>query len=399
MRIRDVFVVGVLWVVAMMPGRSSHAEVPHDGAQSGSTRSATHDPRLLDPMTDATQNAQGLYLSGPMVRALGLDGIIREVRSARMNAVVIDMKDGDGRVTYDTRIPILEENQRNFLGDARALLAGLEEAGIYTIARITCFADKALPHQHPELAIMDSRERRTGPWRSWGTGGSWLDPYNRANHDIMLELAREAEDMGFDEIQLDYIRFPVDDGTQFAVYPAEDGTERPALLIELLRRIDLAVHIPLGVDVFGLAAYRDGDPSGLGQDLEKWQDYVEVYSPMLYLNAMRSWEVGKPHRGELLVRAGVQRLRERLGPRPVLRPYLQAFEVGADYFNAQFIVEQIRGTRNAGGDGFLFWHPGSRYSMLRRGMRALGPLGNFPNDERAEARRRHAERVQARAAH
>ena len=73
---------------------------------------------------------------------------------------------------------------------------------------------------------------------SWGTGGTWLDPYNRDNHAMIVELSREAEAMGFDEIQLDYVRFPVDDGTQYAAYPSEDGTPRPQLLIELLSAIE-----------------------------------------------------------------------------------------------------------------------------------------------------------------
>ena len=194
----------------------------------------------------------------------------------------------------------------------------------------------------------------------------------------MIEaLAREAEELGFDEVQLDYVRFPVDEGVPYARYPGEDDTTRPDLLIELLRRIDRAIHIPLSVDVFGLAAYREGDPSGLGQDLEAWVDYVEIYSPMLYINAMRTWQVGRPDRARYLVESGVMRLRERLGPRPIIRPYLQAFARGAGHegFNPRFIARQIFGAGRGGSDGFLMWHPGARYSMFRRAMQ--GPARRF----------------------
>jgi hypothetical protein len=248
-----------------------------------------------------------------------------------------------------------------------------------------CFADPVFPARRPERAIR--HVRRGTPWRSWGTGGTWLDPYNRANHRMVVALAQEAEAVGFDEIQLDYVRFPVDDGTEYAEYPAFDGTPRPRLLIELLRAVDEAIRIPLGVDVFGLAAYRDGDPSGLGQDLEAWVDYVEAFSPMLYVNAMRTWNLDDPLRSQTLVQLGVARLRERVGPRPVIRPFLQSFPQGTPVFNPQFIADQIRGARLGHADGFLFWHPGSDYSMLRRGMTgAARGLSPFPIEARAAAR-------------
>ena len=353
---------------------------------------AQDDP-TWDPVSEAGQHAVGVYLPGVFVARNGLRGVVELARHTRSNAVVIDLKDGAGRVTYDTAIPILQESKRNYLGDAPALIRGLKAEGIYTIARITCFADPQLPLRHPERSIQHNR-RRT-PWVSWGTGGTWLDPYNRDNHAMIVELSREAEAMGFDEIQLDYVRFPVDDGIQYAAYPSDDGTPRPQLLIELLSAIDRALRIPVGVDVFGLAAYREGDPSGLGQDLAAWVDHVEVYSPMLYINAMREWEPERPERSRWLVESGVARLRERIGPRPVLRPYLQAFEKGAGHegFNPTFITRQIVGARAGGADGFLMWHPGARYSMFRRAMQ--GParsLSPFPLEERAELRQQRPAR-------
>src|SRR5690606_4333927 len=103
--------------------------------------------------------------------------------------------------------------------------------------------------------------------------------------------------------------------------------------------------IPIGVDVFGLAAYRRGDPSGLGQDLERWTRHVEVFTPMLYVNSMRNWRRGEDNRAFLLVYGGINRLRRRIGPGPVIRPFLQAFARGADEFNPEFIHQQVRAAR------------------------------------------------------
>lgn len=366
------------------PAAPSQRARERDGRQHAGEDAA----RWHDPITEQGQNARGLYLGANFVRHNGADAVIRAVHGTRMNAVVLDLKDAEGRVHHDTQIPELMAYRTGWLGDTRALLTTLRDAEIYTIARITCFADRALPADAPGRAIQHVRNH-SRLWVSWGTGGTWLDPYNAENHRLVVDLAREAQALGFDEVQLDYVRFPVDDGTEFAHYPAGSEEGRPAVLMRLLRSVDEAITIPLGVDVFGLAAYRRGDPSGLGQDLERWRQHVEVFTPMLYVNSMRNWRQGEDDRAFHLVYDGLHRLRERIGPRPVIRPFLQAFARGADEFNPEFIHQQVRAARRARADGFLFWHPGHTYGMVRRAMRASGTraLVPFPIPERVREAR------------
>lgn len=377
----------VLALVVVVTSRPK-AEVPPSGLEAAAAAMRRDDAELRrDPYFDAVstqgQQARGIYVSAPFADKFGAAGVIRAVQRADSDAAVIDLKDGAGRVSYDTAIPELQEQKTGHLGDAKAFISELKAAGIYTIARVVCFADPQLPARMPERGII--HVRRKTPWTSWGTGGHWLDPYNLKNHDMILALTKEAEALGFDEVQLDYIRFPVDDGTQYAEYPGktDESPSRPDLLLGLLKRIDEAIHIPLGVDVFGLTAFRRGDRDGLGQDLELWTKHVEVYSPMLYLNSMRNWDLGKPDRVYGLIYTGVSRMRKRLGPKPVIRPFLQSFRQGAgELYSPQFIADQIRGARVGQADGFLFWHPGSNYGMLNRGMRTAAkgmspfPLGN-----------------------
>jgi hypothetical protein len=313
------------------------------------------------------------------------------VKNAGLNAAVLDLKDEQGRMVYATRIETLKPQTKRFIKDMPGFVAALKKAGIYTIGRIACFSDPQLPRREPERAVMDGRPGRVGQvWGvDWTRKNTWLDPYNERNHDLVVELAREAQSLGIDEVQLDYIRFPVDDATQYAVFPAEVETSRRFVLLGLLKRVDEALTIPLGVDVFGLTAFREGDRAGLGQVPELWARHVEVFSHMLYVNGMRQWVRGDgEQRAMRLINVAMKNLRRRLGHGPILRPFMQAFKQGADYYDARFIAEQVIGARNGGADGFLFWHPGSNYGTVRAGM--MGPARGavpFPLDERIAWRR------------
>jgi hypothetical protein len=360
------------------------------GGSEVSAAAATAPPRsrepdrFTDPVSLQGQRARGLYFNGPMMKRLGAKGIIRTVKNANLDAVVLDIKDGEGRVTYDTKIEAIVPQKRVFVKDFAAFVAALKAAGIYAIARVVCFSDPNLPRADHSRAVLDNRPSRAGRiWADTGHRNTWLDPYNERNHELIASIARDVESFGFDEIQLDYVRFPVDEATVFAHFPAQVDKPRREVIVSLLRRIDAAIAIPINTDVFGLTALRVGDPAGLGQSLEDWVPHVEVFSPMLYVNGMKTWVSGGANRAERLVLAAMTKLRERLGHGPVLRPFLQAFANGADYYTPAFIAEQIRGARNAGSDGFLFWHPGSNYGLVQAG--AAGParaLMPFPLGER-----------------
>jgi hypothetical protein len=360
---------------------------------TGAPRAHTQDAG--DAITPAVRQSHGYYITASFVRDNGVDAVVSTLINAHMDTAVIDLKDAAGRVNYDTRIPELEAHETGWQGDVGALVDRLHAEHLRAVARIVCFNDPLLALEVPDRAIMDARPRHLDEvWTSWGTGGSWLDPWDSRNHDMIVTLATEAAALGFDEIQLDYIRFPVDDGTPFARYPHErDDVDRRHLLLGLLARVDAAVDVPLGVDVFGIQAYWGGDHSGLGQDLELWSANVDVYTPMLYLNAMRDWRHDDELRAQHLVQYGVHRLRERLGRRPVIRPFLQAFEQGADTFDEEFIAQQLRGARTGGADGYLFWHPASSFSMVRRAVALHGPahgLRVFPlHEERPPRTRTH----------
>jgi len=103
---------------------------------------------------------------------------------------------------------------------------------------------------------------------------------------------------------------------------------------------------------------------------------------------MPGWRMDAPDRGHVLVKGPSYILRQRLGPGPVVRPFIQAFEngLGASW-NPEFVAQEVTGARGGEADGFLFWNPGSNYGMVQRGLASL-PFGlmPFPAAQRAAYR-------------
>jgi hypothetical protein len=346
---------------------------------------------FVDKMTEQGQSARGLYITYPYLNIFKTQGVIRMLQRTHLNAAVIDLKDDQGRISFRTNVEQYKPQVVSEPIDHRKTVEDLHKAGMYAIARIVCFNDPGLPKREPDRAILDGRPKYAGkqhPWVSHGTGNTWLNPYNKRNHDLFVALAKEAEAMGFDEVQLDYIRFPVDAGTAYAVFEPSSEELRRFVILDMLRRIDAEISIPLGVDVFGLSAIRRGDPTGLGQSLTDWTVHVEAFSPMLYVNAMPGWRMDVEDRGHVLVKGPSYILRQRVGRGPIIRPFMQAFGNGiGDKWGPDFIVQEITGARMGEADGFLFWNPGSNYGMVMRGVAALeGKFMPFPSQGRDKFR-------------
>lgn len=80
----------------------------------------------------------------------------------------------------------------------------VQEAGYYTVARMTVFQDSALAAAYPGLGYAQP----DGTARTLG-GVSWPSPFHRDVWKIKADFAIEAvERFGFNEILLDYVQFP-----------------------------------------------------------------------------------------------------------------------------------------------------------------------------------------------
>ncbi len=316
-------------------------------------------------MTEAGRRIRGVYLPVSKVTAVRPRQLAHWV-SKRLgaNAVILDVKDDRGRVTFSRQLPTAQGRPHGAVRQMRKYVEELKKSGIYVIGRLVCFKDNFLPRQYPKTAI---RDRKTGKiWRDRSVV-SWLDPFSPLVHEHIASVAQQAQQLGFDEIQLDYVRFPVESGARYAIFPCRTTNQKRYMAIAaLLSRVDQELSIPLSIDVFGLTAFQKGDPEGLGQSLEHLAPYLDAISPMLYVaNWPRPvWEDPKPSRNYSLVHDAVRRVRQRLGDQIAVRPLLQGFRFRAANFGRSFIHNQIDAAQTAGSSGHLFWNQFGNYYMV-----------------------------------
>jgi hypothetical protein len=286
------------------------------------------------------------------------------VKAVGASAVILDIKDDRGRVTFTDDLPMADGPPHGEVRGMERLVEALQEDGIYVIGRLVCFKDSQLARLRPGAAVKD---RRTGkPWRDRG-GQAWVDPHSEIARSHVVSVAVAAQELGFDEIQLDYIRFPVEASARYAVFPNREGEpERHEAIARVLAEVDRALRVPLSIDVFGLTAYHPGDEDGLGQSLEHLAPYIDAISPMVYLAnwPRRYWENPSPARTHALVNGAVRHIRRRLGDDIAVRPLLQAFAWRAKGFSAAFIDNQIDAATTGGCAGYLFWNQSGNYHKV-----------------------------------
>src|SRR3989344_619523 len=138
-----------------------------------------------------------------------MNELIETIDTTELNAIVIDIKDYSGYVTYDSALPeVLKYGARQVrMPHLNSLIKELHEKNIYVIARLSVFQDLILSKARPDLAVHSAATG--GLWRD-RKGISWIDASNEEAWAYNIAIAKEAASRGFDEINFDYIRFPSD---------------------------------------------------------------------------------------------------------------------------------------------------------------------------------------------
>jgi hypothetical protein len=299
-----------------------------------------------------------------------LESLIRLASETEVNAFVIDIKEARGEVSHGTRVALAREvgaDRDLAIEDLRGVLARLREEGIYPIARIVVFKDPLLAQARPEWSIL----RSDGSLWADNRGVHWVNPFNRDVWDYNIALAREAVELGFSEIQWDYVRFPDVPGSYLrdAVYPERDGRTMAQGIRDFLiySREQLAMpDVPQTADVFGVTTTARHDV-GIGQVWEELADVTDVLLPMVYPSHYPpgTWGMELPNAEPYrVVRRAMDGAVSRSAAIPgaaTVRPWLQAFSLGDPPYGPEEIRAQIQAVYDAGLTEWILWSPGVRY--------------------------------------
>jgi hypothetical protein len=293
--------------------------------------------------------------------------------STEINAFVVDIKDEFG-LNFESDDPLLQKNAGGY-GKARNLRAWVDSMrahGVLPIARIVVFKDSVAARANPEHVI---RTPQGAPWRD-EKGLTWVNPYANAIWEYNFRVGDAAIEMGFGEIQFDYIRFP-EPYRRLApqVFPEERGRSKTDALAEFLRtaRERYAKQgIRTTADVFGLTTTVPGALE-IGQKWEPIAQAVDVMLPMVYPShyPRGSFGIARPNAEPYrIIHTAISRARERneaigLTGGEYVRPWLQAFTLGQPRYEAEHVRAQIQAVYDSGYDGWVWWHPGSNYDLFR----------------------------------
>ncbi len=293
-------------------------------------------------------------------------------KSPILNSIIIDLKDETGVISIpvpeDSPLyPYAQKNKFTRIKDIQNLVKTLHGKGIYVIGRIAVFQDNLYTQKHPESAIINSSTKK--PWKD-KKGVSWIDPGYTPTWDYVLEIAKLADSYGFDEINFDYVRYPTDTNSSYAlVYPSSKSKTKVQVIETFFKYISKGLkekEITSSVDIFGLLTTQDD--VGIGQNLSIALDNFDYVCPMIYPSHYTSGAVGvkdpEKHPYETIVKVmegAYSRSQLSKHDFKKIRPWVQDFSLKETY-GVKEIQDQLRGLSIHDTQGFMVWSPNNSYT-------------------------------------
>lgn len=347
--------------------------------ENGDKETAPSDKDASKP-SGSSVKVRALYLTGWTVSSTAkLNHYVELANNTEINSYVVDIKDDDGYVGYESQVPEVREIggwMKKY--DADKVLKAFHDNNIHVIGRIVCFKDTVLSSEKPELAIKD---KRGGLYKTKNTDGktiTWLNPYEKGSWSYLIDIAKEAVNKGFDEIQFDYIRFANDgkkENMDFTAY--SDPREKPINDFLDYARKELP-GVTLSADVFGIICESPGDTEGIGQDLENIGKNIDYISPMAYPSHYASGQIvnkvkfPKPDLDPYgVVYQTLLKAKDRISKvtdyKAGVRPYIQDFTASwlgkGNYqsYGPEQVRQQIKAVYDAGYEEWILWDAANTY--------------------------------------
>jgi hypothetical protein len=304
------------------------------------------------------------------------EGLVSLIDETELNAIVIDVKDSTGRISFEVEDEYLKSfgSVENRISDIKEFIEELHNKNIYVIARIAVFQDSYLAEFRPDLAVKKESDKTV--WKDY-RGIKWLDAGAKDVWDYTVAISKVAYSVGFDELNYDYIRFPSDGNMRDIYYPFSEERiiNNPDLgkayvmedfflyLFNNLKDLD----VPLSADLFGMVT-TNSDDLNIGQILEYAIPYFDYISPMVYPSHYpKNFNgYGNPNHYpyevvKFSMEKGVEKVINASSSPLKLRPWLQDFDYGGNYDVAE-VRAQIQATYDAGLNSWLLWSASNKYT-------------------------------------
>lgn len=356
---------------------------PENGTASteGSTEGSSTEEGGAAKDTQESVKAKALYLTGWTAGSPSrVEHFIELAKNTEINAYVVDIKDDDGFVGYESQIPeVREHNTWMKKYNAKNTLKVFHDNDIYVIGRLVAFKDPVYSAKRPELAVQNVNG---GIWKD-NKKKSWLDPYNKDAWEYLISIAKEAVELGFDEIQFDYVRFPSDGVKKNMDFSGIEQEKYQAICEFLAYAAAELPGTPVSADVFGIVLESPADTEGIGQYLEYIGKDIDYICPMVYPSHYAYGQIVNKVQFpapdfdpygvvyNTLVKAK-ERLSKETGYKAKMRPYLQGFTASYlrpkngkkmyQQYGAKQAREQIEAVYDAGYEEWIFWDPSNKYS-------------------------------------
>jgi len=382
------------------------AEVPTEEAAPDTREVVQHVPLPLPTKT--------IYMTSCVVGTTDFrQKLVDLIDETEINSVIIDIKDFSGTISFEPAHESWKgawDNARCGAYDMKEFIAAMHKKGVFVIGRITVFQDPYYSALHPELAVKKSDGVTV--WKD-GKGLSFIDVGSKAYWDHIIELSVDSYNIGFDELNFDYVRYPSDGNMTDISFPnsyaSEHGHDKQANLEAFFKYLNERLddeslfaaykHENTGrasstpytsADLFGMTTTNYDDLS-IGQVIERAAPYFDFIAPMVYPSHYPKSFLGLGNPNDYpykvvnyAMQAGANRmtspttyvdgfLHERIGTstpavykKPVwtadkLRTWIQDFDYGGDY-DAADVRAEIQASVDAGVNSWMIWAPSNIYT-------------------------------------
>ncbi|MBW7995055.1 MAG: hypothetical protein FVQ81_00500 [Candidatus Glassbacteria bacterium] len=347
--------------------------------------SAAADTALPPPNPRALRYNAIYISSGAIANGELMAKYIEKAKRYKLGGFVMDMKDDRGYLSWRSEHPVARKigSGTGRLSDPNELVKLLHDNGLLACARVVAFKDPLLS-QYVEngaypYAVLDSS---TGfPWEQ-DNGETWANMMDESIHEYLIGIIAELVAFGFDQIQLDYLRFPSDGPTERCFYPVAidslNKAEVIGLFLSRVRQVTDTADVSLAADVFGWVPWLKRDKSyWIGQDYDVIASWADVICPMLYSSHFPEEfkEEFGPLRAYWIIREGTARSVSRSGRRNTgVQPYIQSFNYRSPYYGPDYVLQQMQAAIEGGGVGWIAWNARSDYSMLWKALEKFETL-------------------------